>query len=194
MLSGVPQGSVLGPLLFLIYINDLPDGINSLCKLFPDDTSLFSKVYDINKYLSELNVYIEKISYWACQWKMQFSLDPKKQADEVIFSQKSSSINLLYPHIKYNNYGISKCPHQKLLGIVLDSKLNVTAQLDQKIEKFYRIIGLIRRLSINFRRNALLTIRKSFVRPHLVYGDILYDKPNNENFQNKLELMLLKEL
>ena len=189
MLSGVQQGSVLGPLLFLIHVDDLPDGINSLCKLFPDDTSLFSKVYDINKYLSELNVDIEKINYWACQWKMQFSPGPKKQADEVIFSQKSSSINLLYPPIKFDNNDISKCPHQKLLGVVLDSKLNVTAQVDQKIKKFNRIIGLIRRLSINFPRNALLTIYKSFVGPHLVYGDILYDKPNNENFQNKLELI-----
>ena len=45
-MSGIPQGSVLGPLLFLIYINDLPDGINSLCKIFADDTSLFSKVYE----------------------------------------------------------------------------------------------------------------------------------------------------
>ena len=48
-------------------------------------------------------------------------------------------------------------------------------------------MGLIRRLSINLPRNALLTIYKSFIRPHLDYGDILYDKPNNENFQNKLE-------
>ena len=54
-MSGVPQGSVLGPLLFLIYINDFPDGINSLCKIFVDDTSLFSKVYDIHNSASKLN-------------------------------------------------------------------------------------------------------------------------------------------
>ena len=70
IISLVPQGSVLGPLLFLIYTNDLPDGINSLCKIFADNTSLFSKVYDIHKSPSQFNNDLEKISYWAYEWKM----------------------------------------------------------------------------------------------------------------------------
>ena len=185
-MSGIPQGSVLGPLLFLIYINDLPDGINTLCKIFADDTSLFSKVYDIHKSASNLDD-LEKISYWAYQWKMQFNPDPYKQANEVIFSRKTNSNNLSHPPIKFSNNNISKCPHQKHLGIVLDSKLNFNAHVDQKNKKCNRMIGLIRRLSINLPRNALPTIYKSFVRPHLGYGDTLYDKPNKENFQNKLE-------
>ena len=186
-MSGIPQGSVLGPILFLVYINDLPDGINSLCKIFADDTPLFSKVYDIHKSASNLNDDLEKVSFWAYQWKMQFNPDPNKQVNEVIFSRKTSSNNLSHPPIKFNNNDISKCTHQKHLGVVLDSKLNFNAHVDQKILKCNRIIGLIRRLSINLPRNALFTIYKSFVRLHLNYGDILYDKPNNENFQNKLE-------
>ena len=86
LISGVPQGSVLRPLLFLIYINDLPDGKTLICKIFADDTSLFSKVQDINRSANELNCDLEKVSNWAYQWKMQFNLDPNKQANEVIFS------------------------------------------------------------------------------------------------------------
>ena len=117
----------------LIYINDLHDGINSLCKIFADDKSLFSKVCDIHKSASKLNDDLEKISYWAYQWKMQFIPDPKNQADEVIFSRKTSSNNLLHPPIKLNNNDIPKCPQQKYLGIALDSKLKFSVHVDQKI-------------------------------------------------------------
>ena len=72
----------LGPLLFLIYISDLPDGITSLCKIFADDTSLFSKVHNISKSVNELNADLEKISQWACQWKMQFNI-PRHRRQNV---------------------------------------------------------------------------------------------------------------
>ena len=114
---------------------------------------------------------------------MQFNPDPNKQA----FSRKSISHNLSHPPIKFNERIITKCNHQKHLGIILDPNLNFNTHIDQKIKKCNKLIGLIRRRSVNLPRSALLTIYKSFIRPHLDYGDILYDKPNNENFQNKIE-------
>ena len=78
--EGVPQGSVLGPLLFLIYINDLPHDIYSIRKTFADDTSLFSKVKESSLSLSDLNYDLETINRWAHQWKMLFNPDPNKQA------------------------------------------------------------------------------------------------------------------
>ena len=184
--SGVPQGSVLGPLLFLIYINDLPDGLTSMCKIFADDTSLFSKVLDVNESAKTLNIDLEKINQWAFHWKMQFNPDPNKQANEVIFSRKMNN-NLSYSPVKFNGNNITKCSDQKHLGVVLDSKLDFNTHIDQKIKKCNKLIGLMKRLSVHLPRSALLTIYKSFIRPHLDYGDILYDKPNNENFQNKIE-------
>ena len=90
--SGVPQGSVLGPLSFLNFINDVPDGITSLCKIFADDTSLLSKVYDTDISAKELNFDLEKNSKWAFQWKMQFNPDPNKQANEAVFSTKQKTV------------------------------------------------------------------------------------------------------
>ena len=78
IVSGVPQGSVLGPLLFLIYINDLPNGIVSICKIFADDTSIFSKVFEKNSSQNILNNDLSVISEWAFQWKMQFNPDSNK--------------------------------------------------------------------------------------------------------------------
>ena len=86
---GVPQGSVLGPFLFLIYINDLSDNLISNAKLFADDTSLFSVVHDVNTSAKELNDDLKKVNDWAFQWKMSFNPDPSKQHPEVIFSRKS---------------------------------------------------------------------------------------------------------
>ena len=74
--SGVPQGSVLGPLLFLIYINDLENGIKSSVKFFADDTSLYSIVNVPKLSSEELNHDLDLINKWAHQWKMSFNPDP----------------------------------------------------------------------------------------------------------------------
>ena len=96
--SGVPQGSVLGPLLFLVYINDLETNIKSKIKFFADDTMLFSTVLDPSTTASELNEDLECIRNWAYQWKMLFNPDPNKQAVEILFSKKGqkSTIRLFY--------------------------------------------------------------------------------------------------
>ena len=73
--AGVQQGSILGPLLFFIYINDLLNDIKSKCKLFADNASLFSIFHDIDTSANDLNHDLEKISEWTFQWKMKFDPD-----------------------------------------------------------------------------------------------------------------------
>ena len=163
----VPQGSILGPLLFLIYINDLSDGIISNVKLFADDTSIFSTIHDSNTSASNLNSDLQKISEWAFKWKMSFNPDPIKQAQEVIFSRKL--IKPRHSLIKFNNIPVQNASSQKHLGLIFDEKLNFESHLKEKCLKFNKGIGIIKKLQNTLPRQALLTIYKSFVRPHLDY-------------------------
>ena len=95
--SGVPLRLVLGLILFLIYINNLPDVITSICKIFADDTSLFSKVRDINKSANELNCNLEKVSNWVYHWKIQFNPDPnKKQVKLSSFENLTQTVFPIY--------------------------------------------------------------------------------------------------
>ena len=120
--AGVPQGSILDPLLFLIYINDLSDNLSSNVKLFADDTSLFFFVtQDVSVSTGELNDDLRKTSNWPFQWKTSFNQDVNKQAQEVIYSRKAKS-NIHPPHVFINNI-LSQANSQKHLGITLDFKL-----------------------------------------------------------------------
>ena len=86
--AGIPQGSILRPLFFLLYINDLTENLNSNPKLFADDTSLFSIVNNVAQSNSRLSSDLTKINDWAFKWKMSFNPDYTKPAHEVVFSRK----------------------------------------------------------------------------------------------------------
>ena len=92
--ADVPQGSIFGLLLFLIYINDLSDGLKIECKLFADGTFLFSVVHDISTSVSELNDALQKTVNWAFHCKINFNPDPNNQVQEIIFSRKKIELNL----------------------------------------------------------------------------------------------------
>ena len=183
--AGVPQGSILGPLLFLIYINDLPDGLSSNAKLFADDTSLFSVVHDINTSTIELNSDLKKINDWAFQWKMTFNPDRSKQAQEIIFSRKLKKAT--HPPLLFNNNNVSQVNFQTHLGVILDVKLTFEEHLQNVFNKTNKKIGLLKKLSNLLSRKALVTIYKAFIRPHLDYGDVLYDQAFNNSFHAKME-------
>ena len=104
------QGLIMGPLLSLIYIKDLPEGLKTIAKLFADITSLFSFVRDIAASSKELNNYLINISKWAYQWKTIFKPDLTKQAQEVIFSRKLNKPS--HPNQLLTNQWIFNNHHQ----------------------------------------------------------------------------------
>ena len=136
--SGVPQGSVLGPLLFLIYIDDLERNIKSNIKFFADDTMLFSIVKDPTISASDLNHDLNIIYQWAHQWKMEFNPDPTKQATEVLSSCKKSSPN--HPKLIFNGTDVAKVNEQKHLGLIFDSRLTLKVTLTIKSLRLRRIL------------------------------------------------------
>ena len=116
---------------------------------------------------------------------MQFNTDPNKQGNEVYFSRKSNAG--LYLLVNLNNSPVQLCESHKHLGIVLDKHLNFYKHIAKKIKICNKLIGTIKLLSFHLPRKSLLTIYKSFVRPHLDSGDIIYDNPENGTLINKLE-------
>ena len=132
-----------------------------------------------------LNDDLNRVNNWVFQWKMSFDPDPNKQAQEVIFSrkiQKSSQLSLIF-----NNNIVTQSPTQKHLGMFLDTKLDFQEHLKSIFSKVNKTIGLLRKLHHKLPRSPLLTIYKSFIRPHLDYGDIIYDQAYNASFHQKLE-------
>ena len=161
--SGVPQGSILGPLLFFIYINDLSEGLTANAMLFADDVSLFSVVDNITLSATNLNSDLSKINAWVNQWKMTFNPDPNKLVQDAIFSGKIKKT--LHPPLNFNNNSVKQVQSQKHLGVYLSGKLDFREHLQNTFEKVNKTISLLRKLQNNL--PTLATIYKSFIRSHL---------------------------
>ena len=179
--AGVPQGSML----FLIYINDLSNDIKSKCKLIADDSSLFSVVHDIDTSRNDLNHDLEKSSEWAFQWKMNFNPGPTKQVQKVIFSRKKTVS--IHPLFYFNKNPVNSTATNKHLGMILDSKLIYVNHLQSVFSRVNKTIGLLRKFQPALPRKSLVTICKSFIRPHLDYVDVILDWAYNESFHQNLE-------
>ena len=119
--------------------------MKSNAKLFADDTSLFTIVKDKNESADVLNNDLLLISKWAYDWRMLFNPDPKKPAQEVIFSRKKQSQS--HPTINLNNIHVERASYQKHLGIILDEKLNFKQHIDNAILKFDKGISVIKKTS-----------------------------------------------
>ena len=117
ILAGVLQGTILGSLFFLIFINDLSHNLSSTAKLFANDIPIFSVVHDIDSSTKtkQLNNYLKKISDWAYQLKMSFNPDLSEQAREVIFSRKSSRVD--HQVVTFNNSSVARTSCQKHLAL-----------------------------------------------------------------------------
>ena len=141
-----------------------------------DDTSLFSVAHDVNTSASDIN---DKL--------ISFNPDPSKQAQEMIFSRKKMKSSHL--SVYFNNITVSSTSVHKHLGMLLDDKLSYEHHLKFVLNKVKKTIGLLRKFQQILPRQSLITIYKSFIRHHLDYGDIVYDRAFNESFHKNHEFV-----
>ena len=131
--SGVPQGSFLGPLFLVVYINDLAENVSCDIRLFADDTSLFSVDRGETRTALGLNRCLKRVSLCAWQWKMQFNAEKTKG---VIFFAKR--VKPQHPHLTIGREAIARKTEHRYLGMVLDVKLNYKSHIREAKRKARR--------------------------------------------------------
>ena len=160
VLSGVPQGSVLGPILFLIYINDLDDSITSNVLKFADETKLFRKVNtDGDK--QHLQNDLDRLVKWSEKWQMLFNFGKCK-----CLHTGHRNLNVNY---KMGDTVLGTTVKEKDLGVTISADMKVSEQCGIAASKGNQILGLIRRNITYKGKKLIIPLYKAIVRPHLEY-------------------------
>ena len=176
MLYGVPQGSVLGPLLFLIYINDLNNAIKYCSTThFADDTSLLLK----NKSLKQLKKHINLDLRFLCKWlgANKISLNASK-TELLLFHHHRKEINYDLK-IKINGKRLWPSNHVKYLGITIDCHLNWNQQINLLASKLSRAIGMLSKIRHYVQNNMLRSIYYAIFSSLMTYGSIIWGQAQN---------------
>ena len=173
--AGVPRGSVLGPLLFLIYINDITDEIQSKCLLYADDTSLFEVVDSPGNTALMLNKDLESIQRWATKWLV--TINPSK-TECMTFSSKR--VRPLHPDLFYNGNNITEVSSHTHLGITLSSNLTWRAHIFSVYQKASKRLNMLKGIRYKVGRDTLRKLYKSVIRPVMAYADVLWDGCTDE--------------
>lgn len=179
--AGVPQGSILGPLLFLIFINDIINNINSNIRLFADDTSLYIIVDSPQISANILNSDLDKIHAWSKKWLVTFN--PAK-TETILFSRKRVKVN--HPPLVMNNTTIPSVNSHKHLGLTFTEDTKWKDHISLTLDKAWQRIGILRTLKFIVNRSCLEKMYFCFIRPLLEYADVVWDNCSRE-LKNEIE-------
>ena len=172
VLSGIPQGSVLGPILFLIFIDDLPDSVEGLVKIFADDTKVFSAINEEEDYKS-LQKDLDHLSEWSDKWQLRFNVSKcgvmyyGNRSEKHAYSMEEGGVKR----------ELAKLNEEKDLGVIFDPSMTFSKHVGMIANKANRILGVIKRTSSFMDIDMFTILYKTLVRvrPHLEYANCIWN-------------------
>ena len=174
---GVPQGSVLGPLFFLVFINDLDHVLNNCkFKLYADDSDLYHSGLNANEAAVQLQLSLDKFSNW-CQIN-KLTINTKK-SKLMTFGSRSKIKKAQNVRIKLAGEYFKKVPTFKYLGLILDPTLNYNHHISYVVKTVLYKLSLLAKLKKYLNDNVALQIYKSMILPYLDYADVIFQSSNS---------------
>ena len=167
VISGVPQGSVFGPTLFLLYINDMPSTANTSISLFADDTKLYCPCKDHDLLQADLDM----LCNWSSKWQLLFNTDKCKV---VHIGRTNQQLSYTMLDNQNERHRLMSSVIEKDLGIFVDNKLSFDQHIQSIVKKANSLVGLIRRSFTYLDERAFCTIFKAIVRPLLEYCNSIW--------------------
>ena len=181
--SGVPQGSVLGPVLFVLFINDLPEEINKSCSMYADDTKLYGPAEEHE----EIQLDLDRLVDWADKWQMKFNAG--KCSVLHLGNKNKRHEYSMRTHGSQNRVKLTSADVERDLGIQIDSQLRFTKHTETQVNKANRLLGLIRRSYVHLDKDSMRSLFIALVRPHLEFANCAWG-PHLEKDKNQIESVL----
>ncbi len=183
--SGVPQGSVIGPLLFTLFVSTIPEEVSSHLSMFADDTKIYSplSVLEDNTHLSCLQQDLDNLMQWTT--KMQMKFNPQK-CKTMHLGKDNPRIIYSLNHTDGTSYPLESTEEEKDLGVVIDSKLTFTKHVQIQINKANRSLGAVKHTFKFMDKTSFLLLYKSLIRPYLEYASVVWS-PKSKRDSDDLE-------
>ena len=171
VVSGVPQGSVLGPVLFIIYVNDMPDQLRKFCKIFADDAKIYSAAGERSDQ-EELQSALLDSCYWGQEWLLEHNINKCKyiQYGNVKYEFDYKMINK-DSELK----SLTKDVEEKDLGIIFEENLKFNKHITVTVNKANRLLGMVKRTFSFINKEMFLVVYKTLIRSVLDYGPSVWN-------------------